>query len=226
MGKHLQRAIQNLMGRLIALSARVEENVRLAVESVKNRDEKLARQAIDMDEEIDQTEIDIEEECLKILALHQPVAIDLRYIIAALKINNDLERIGDLAMDIAEHALKLIAGSRPIKKFDFDPLFANVQDMLQKSLDSLVHLDADKAFEVLRADDEVDEMNREMCQAVLAEITSDPENAEFLIQNMHVSKRLERVADHATNIAEDLIYLTRGEIVRHGRSLEIDEDNG
>lgn len=223
MGKHLQRAIQNLMGRLIALSARVEENVRLAVESVKSRDEKIARQAIDMDEEIDRTEIDIEEECLKILALHQPVAVDLRYIIAALKINNDLERIGDLALDIAKHALQLIADSKPVKRFDFDPLFAKVQKMLQQSLDSLVHLDAGKAFEVLKADDEVDDMNRQMCQTVLEEMKSDPENAETLIQNMHVSKRLERIADLATNIAEDLIYLTRGEIVRHGRSLEIED---
>lgn len=223
MGRHLQRAIQNLMGRLIALSARVEENVRLAVESVKSRDEKIARQAIDMDEEIDRTEIDIEEECLKILALHQPVAVDLRYIIAALKINNDLERIGDLALDIAEHALRLISDSKPVKRFDFDPLFAGVQKMLQQSLDSLVHLDADKAFEVLKADDEVDDMNHQLCQTVLEEIKRDPENAETLIQNMHVSKRLERIADLATNIAEDLIYLTRGEIVRHGRSLEIED---
>ena len=216
MGRHLRRAIENLMNRLIALSARVEENVRLAVRAVGERDEDLAQKALAMDAEIDQTEIDIEEECLQILALHQPVAIDLRYIVAALKINNDLERIGDLALDIAKHASRLIPAPLTVKKFDFCDLYNAVQGMLRDSLDSLVNLDPEKAFAVMRADDLVDELNHHMCADVLQEIKNDPENAEILIQNMHISRRLERIADLATNIAEDLIYLTRGEIVRHG----------
>jgi phosphate transport system protein len=220
MGKHLQREIQNLMRRLIILSSRVEESIEMAVKSLEKRDEQMAKTVIKMDEEIDQTEIDIEEECLKILALYQPVAIDLRYIIAALKINNDLERIGDLAVDIAEYALILIENPRPIKYFNFDFMFENVQNMLQKSLDSLVHLDSDKALEVLKADDKVDKIDKQICKAVLLEIKRDHENAEFLIQNIHISRRLERVADLATNIAEDLIYLTKGEIIRHGRSID------
>lgn len=220
MGKHLQREIQNLMRRLIILSSRVEKSIEMAVKSLEKRDEEMAKTVIKMDEETDQTEIDIEEECLKILALYQPVAIDLRYIIAALKINNDLERIGDLAVDIAEYALILIENPRPIKYFNFDFMFENVQNMLQKSLDSLVHLDSDKALEVLKADDKVDEIDKQICKAVLLEIKKDNENAEFLIQNIHISRRLERVADLATNIAEDLIYLTKGEIVRHGRSTD------
>lgn len=220
MGKHLQREIQNLMRRLIILSSRVEESIEMAVKSLEKRDEQMAKTVIKMDEEIDQTEIDIEEECLKILALYQPVAIDLRYIIAALKINNDLERIGDLAVDIAEYALILIENPRPIKYFNFDFMFENVQNMLQNSLDSLVHLDSDKALEVLKADDKVDKIDKQICKAVLLEIKRDHENAEFLIQNIHISRRLERVADLATNIAEDLIYLTKGEIVRHGRSID------
>ncbi len=220
MGKHLQREIQNLMRRLIILSSRVEESIEMAVKSLEKRDEEMAKTVIEMDEEIDQTEIDIEEECLKILALHQPVAIDLRYIIAALKINNDLERIGDLAVDIAEYALILIDNPRPIKYFNFNFMFENVQNMLQNSLDSLVHLDSDKALEVLKADDKVDKIDKQICKAVLLEIKRDHENAEFLIQNIHISRRLERVADLATNIAEDLIYLTKGEIVRHGKSTD------
>jgi phosphate transport system protein len=220
MGKHLQREIQNLMRRLLILSSRVEESIEMAVKSLEKRDEQMAKTVIKMDEEIDQTEIDIEEECLKILALYQPVAIDLRYIIAALKINNDLERIGDLAVDIAEYALILIENPRPIKYFNFDFMFENVQNMLQKSLDSLVHLDSDKALEVLKADDKVDKIDKQICKAVLLEIKRDHENAEFLIQNIHISRRLERVADLATNIAEDLIYLTKGEIIRHGRSID------
>lgn len=216
MGRHLRRAIENLMNRLIALSARVEENVRLAVRAVEERNEELAQEALAMDAEIDQTEIDIEEECLQILALHQPVAIDLRYIVAALKINNDLERIGDLALDIAKHANRLIPAPLTVKKFNFCDLYNAVQGMLRDSLDSLVNLDPEKAFAVMRADDLVDELNHHMCSDVLQEIKNDPENAEILIQNMHISRRLERIADLATNIAEDLIYLTRGEIVRHG----------
>jgi phosphate transport system protein len=106
--KHLQKAIENLIMRLVSLSAKVEENVLLSLKALDQRDEKTARKIIDIDKEIDRSEIDIEEECLKILALHQPVAIDLRYIIAALKINNDLERIGDLAVDIAEHVIKIL----------------------------------------------------------------------------------------------------------------------
>ena len=223
MGKHLRRAIENLMNRLIALSARVEENVRLAVRAVEERDEELAQEALDMDAEIDQTEIDIEEECLQILALHQPVAIDLRYIVASLKINNDLERIGDLALDIAKHATRLIPAPLTVKTFNFCDLYKAVQGMLRDSLDSLVNLDPEKAFAVMRADDLVDEMNHDMCDAVLREIKKDPENAEILIQNMHISRRLERIADLATNIAEDLIYLTRGEIVRHGNINEKDK---
>ncbi len=223
MGRHLQRAIQNLMRQLIALSSRVEESIEMAVKSLEKRDEEMAKNVIETDEEIDQKEIDIEEECLKILALHQPVAIDLRYIIAALKINNDLERIGDLAMDIAEHAIILITNPRPIKYFDFNFMFENVKNMLRKSLDSLVHLDSSKAFEVLEEDDRVDEIDKQICKEVLKEIKKDHENAEFLIQNIHISRHLERVADLATNIAEDLIYLTKGEIVRHGRSTDQNE---
>ncbi len=223
MGRHLQRAIQNLMRQLIALSSRVEESIEMAVKSLEKRDEEMAKNVIETDEEIDQKEIDIEEECLKILALHQPVAIDLRYIIAALKINNDLERIGDLAMDIAEHAIILITNPRPVKYFDFNFMFENVKNMLRKSLDSLVHLDSSKAFEVLEEDDRVDEIDKQICKEVLKEIKKDHEKAEFLIQNIHISRHLERVADLATNIAEDLIYLTKGEIVRHGRSTDQNE---
>ncbi len=223
MGKHLRRAIHTMMNRLIAMSARVEENVRLAVRAVEERDEGLAQKALAMDAEIDQMEIDIEEECLQILALHQPVAIDLRYIVASLKINNDLERIGDLALDIAKHASILIPAPVTVKKFKFCDLYEAVQGMLRDSLDSVVNLDPEKAFAVMRADDLVDEMNRGMCSAVLLEIKDDPENAEILIQNMHISRRLERIADLATNIAEDLIYLTRGEIVRHGNVNEKDK---
>lgn len=217
MPKHLQKEIENLIKRLVSLSARVEENVLLSLKVLENRDGKLARKVIKIDGEIDRDEIDIEEECLKILALHQPVAIDLRYIIAALKINNDLERIGDLAVDIAEHVLMILDEPQVPQRFNLNPIFQKVASMLEKSLDSIVNLNADLAVEVLKADDEVDLMNKQFEKAVLQVIKKYPEQIQVLLQYVYISRRLERIADHATNIAEDVIYLVKGEIVRHGR---------
>ncbi len=220
MSKHLWRAIDNLMPRLIALSARVEESLRLAIEAVKQNDIVLAVQVVEMDHVIDREEIDIEEECLKILALHQPVAGDLRTIVAVLKINNDLERIGDLSVDIAKHAIKIAQAGNGSFAFDFSELFTRVRGMLKNSLDALVRMDAAVADEVLTEDDRVDELNREFCDQVLDAIQKEPDKAYTLIQFMNVSKRLERIGDHATNMAEDVIYLVTGEIVRHGTGLE------
>ncbi len=219
MPKHLQKAIENLIMRLVSLSAKVEENVLLSLKALDQRDEKTARKIIDIDKEIDRSEIDIEEECLKILALHQPVAIDLRYIIAALKINNDLERIGDLAVDIAEHVIKILDKPQTFHRFDLDSIFQKVTRMLEKSLNSIVNLNADLATDVLKADDEVDLMNKQFEETVLRVIKKYPEQIQVLLQYVYISRRLERIADHATNIAEDVIYLVRGEIVRHGKEL-------
>lgn len=219
MSKHLQKAIEKLIKRLVAMSARVEENVGMALKALENRNEELARKVIEVDEEIDTEEIEIEEESLKILALYQPVAIDLRYIVAALKINNDLERIGDLAMAIAKHVLRILSQPQSSHRFDLETLFKRVSNMLKKSLDSIVNLNSDLAVEVLKADDEVDKLNKEFEQIVLDRVKEDPGNIYGLLQYIYISRRLERIADHATNIAEDVIYLVRGEIVRHGEEV-------
>jgi len=223
MSKHLRRAIQVLMRRLITMSARVEKSVRIAMDAVEKMDPALARTVIGMDEAIDQEEMDIEEECLKVLALHQPVATDLRTIVAVLKINNDLERIGDLSVDIAGHALKIINGTSPGVEFDFTEIFSRVGGMLKDSLDSLIHMNVETARRVMEMDDQVDEMNRMICARVLEAMKNNPDQAEPIVQFMHVSKRLERIGDMATNIAEDLIYLVSGEIVRHGAGLETEK---
>jgi len=220
MSRHLRRAIEALMQRLITMSARVEESVRIAMDAVERMDPNLARTVIGMDEAIDREEMDIEEECLKVLALHQPVATDLRAIVAVLKINNDLERIGDLSVDIAGHGLKIINGNATGVEFDFSEIFSCVREMLKNSLDSLIHQDVETARRVMEADDKVDEMNRKICGRVLSAMKAEPDQAETLVQFMHVSKRLERIGDMATNIAEDLIYMVSGEIVRHGAGLE------
>jgi len=216
MSMHLMREIDKLKRQVLSLSAVVEENVRRAVASLQQGDEALARQAIGIDLEIDQTEIDVEEECLKILALHQPVAIDLRLIIACLKINNDLERIGDLAVRIAKRVIDLLQGRRPQIPPELPLMADKAQAMLAKSLDALVGLDADLAREVLPADDEVDDMHRAVGARVEAQILDSPESLHGLLHIFTISRCLERIADHATNIAEDVVYMLEGEIVRHG----------
>lgn len=215
MSKHLQTEIEKLKKQILGLSALVEEQVERAVSSVRTRDEDVARRVIEQDIEIDQQEVDVEEECLKILALHQPVAIDLRFIIAVLKLNNDLERIGDLAVNIAERALYLSRVAVPDIPFDFKGMAAQTRSMLKKALDALVNLDVTLAGEVCAEDDQVDAINREMYSQVKKAILDHPHHLEALIHLLSVSRHLERIADHATNIAEDVIYMIEGKIVRH-----------
>lgn len=211
----LEREIGKLKKGILGLSAAVENAVHLSVKSVSERNPEMARAVIDGDEEIDQMEVDLEEDCLKLLALYQPVAIDLRYIVAVLKINNDLERIGDLAVNLAERAV-LLAGLPAVKMpFDFAGMAENVKSMLRNSLDALVGLDPNLATEVCLADDEVDEVNREMYLLVERAMRENPEQIERLMLVLGISRLLERMADHTTNIAEDVIYMTTGQIVRH-----------
>jgi phosphate transport system protein len=216
---HLQREIERLKKLILSLSATVEKSLRQAVKSIADRDTGLAKQVIENDIEVDQTEIDVEEECLKILALHQPVAIDLRFIVAVLKMNNDLERIGDLAVNIAERALLLNAQVKIDFPFDFSGIAEKTQTMLRSSLDAMVNLNPPLAREVCALDDEVDAINRKMYDQVKAAIQERPENVDSLIALLSVSRYLERIADHATNIAEDVLYMIEGRIARHGREL-------
>lgn len=215
MTRHFEKEIEKLKKRVLTLSAAVEENVRRAVRALGERDIALAEQVINSDTRIDQMEVDVEEECLKVLALYQPVAIDLRLIIAILKINNDLERVGDLAVNVAERAMFLATRERPDIPLDFPLMVEKAQAMLKRSLDALVNKDAKLAHEVLAADDEVDSINREMYVRVQEGICQKPEQLGSLIHLLSCSRHLERIADLATNIAEDVIYMIEGEIVRH-----------
>ncbi len=215
MPKHLQHALDKLKRSIFSLSGMVEESVRDAVRALDTRDSRLAQKVIDADLEIDHAEVDVEEEGLKILALHQPVAIDLRFIVAVLKINNDLERIGDLAVNIAERAQFLATHEKVDIPFDFAGMAEKAQAMVKQSLDALVNLDAGAALAVCAADDAVDAMNRQMYLQVGEGIREHPDQVESLTHLLSVSRHLERIADHATNIAEDVIYMVRGEIVRH-----------
>jgi len=215
MAKHLQREIENLKKKLLALGANVETSVREATLSIEKLDADLAQKIIDNDINIDNTEVEIEEDCLKILALHQPVAVDLRFIVAVLKINNDLERIGDLAVNIAERAVFLAGQSKVNISIDLVDMAHNAQSMLKKSIDALINHDAQLAHKVCVSDDIVDQMNRQMYLKVQEAILKNPEQITPLIHLLSASRHLERIADHTTNIAEDVIYMIEGQIVRH-----------
>ena len=221
MSRHLIREVDNLKSEIVGLATRVEEALRGAVKSLIARDSRMALEVIRDDNLIDAIEVDIEEECLKIMALHQPVAIDLRVVVAILKINNDLERIGDLAVNIAERAVDLSKGEPVPTQIDFKKMGEKVQAMLRKSLDALVAMEPELAIEVLRSDDEIDAIHRQMYQQIKAEIALRPEKVDYYIQLLAVSRNLERVADHATNISEDVIYLAEGHIIRHSNGKEI-----
>lgn len=212
---HLQREIENLKKKILSLGAKVEAAVREATLSIETREADLAQKIIEEDIEIDNAEVEVEEDCLKILALHQPVAIDLRFIVAVLKINNDLERIGDLAVNIAERAVFLETQPKVSVSLDLAGMARKTQLMLKKSLDALVNLSVDLANEVCACDDEIDTMNRRMYIEVQNAIRVYPEQVESLIHLLSASRHLERIADHATNIAEDVIYMIEGRIVRH-----------
>jgi phosphate transport system protein len=209
--------IDRLKKNILSLSAVVEEAVKKAVVAAERRDAILAQSVIQGDHQIDVLEVELEEECLKILALHQPVAVDLRFIIAVLKINNDLERIGDLAVNIAERAVFLADQQDVTPPPTLAGLTTKVETMLHLSLDALVSMDASLALQVLKTDDEVDELHRGMYRRVQELATDNPERMAGLFQWLSVSRYLERIADQATNIAEDVIYMIDGEIVRHHR---------
>jgi len=216
MAVHLQKELDKIKKRILALGALVEERVHLAAKAIESKDSELCERIIRQDHDVDEMEVEIEEECLKILALHQPVAIDLRFIIAVIKINNDLERIGDQAVNIAQR-VAFMATRRPYEfAFDYSTMAEKSQDMLRKSLDALVNFDLDLAFKVMTLDDEVDRLKDDAYDRIKAEIQKHPDRVGYLINMLLVSRHLERLADHATNIAEEVVYLVEGEIVRHG----------
>lgn len=220
---HLQREIENLRKKILRLGALAETAVYESTLSIEERDAEAAQKIIEKDLQIDHAEVEVEEDCLKILALHQPVAIDLRFIIAVMKINNDLERVGDLAVNIAERACFLAAQPRVSVSLDFAGMANKTRLMLKKSLDALVNMSADRARNVCASDDEIDAMNRQMYLAVQDGIRQHPDQLESLIHLLSASRHLERIADHATNIAEDVLYMIEGEIVRH-RAEEYDSE--
>ena len=215
MAKRFIKELNQVKKRILSLGSLVEERVRMAVTAVENKDAQGAEEIIQNDYEIDEMEVEIEEECLKVLALHQPVAVDLRFLVTVIKINGELERIGDQAVNIAQRVGVLAKQSAPTFEFDYSPMAEKAESMLRMSLDSLVNLDNDLAFKVLMLDDEVDKIQQDAYDQIKTAMKNDPDQMGYLINLLLISRHLERLADHATNIAESVIYLIEGEIVRH-----------
>jgi phosphate transport system protein len=215
MSKHLERDLDSLQRDILTQAASVEEAIHRAIRSLQERDAGLAQEVIDGDSEIDEEENHVEEECLKILALHQPVAVDLRRIAAALLINVDLERMADLAEDIAERALTLARSPQFPVPGKLQLMTDLTTSMVRQSLDSFVNLDVRLARLVYRLDDEVDRYNDAIIDEIVEVMQGSPDMVEPGLSMFSAIRHLERIADHATNIAENVIYLVEGEIVRH-----------
>ncbi|MDR0781408.1 MAG: phosphate signaling complex protein PhoU [Pseudomonadales bacterium] len=216
MSLHLQRDLESLKKEILQLGNLVETAINTAILALNNREVTLADRVMELEEEINDKEVHIEEECLKILALHQPVAVDLRFIVVVLKVNNDLERMGDFAKNIAKRAIHL-SGLNPIPMFQgfTNELPVLVRSMVRKSLDALVSLDVELARNVINMDDKVDEINRRMYEEVQATIHKDVQNTEVAMNLLSTSRYMERIADLSTNIAEDVVFMVEGKVVRH-----------
>lgn len=216
MPKHFQKELEKLKKRVLSLGAQVEDRVRLAGKAIESREIFDAERIIKSDHLIDEEEVEIEEECLKILALYQPVAVDLRFLVATIKINSDLERIADEATNIAHRMKKILQCQNNSRiRYDYQGQVNQVRTMLNRSLDAMVNLDVDVAFKVLLLDDEVDEIHHQMYRRVKEDMLAEPANVEYLMNSFLISRHLERMGDHVTNIAEEIIYLVEGEIIRH-----------
>lgn len=215
MTKHLLRDLDDLRKKLLLVSGIIESAVERATTAFLERRTDLARQVIDGDRDVDQREVEIEEDCLKALALHQPVAADLRYIVAVLKVNNDLERMGDLAVNIAERALGLAALPAARCPPELTTMVRIVRTMIRDTIEALIRSDVAVARRVQETDDEVDDLHRGMFAHVREIASRDPASIDAGMLFLSASRHLERIADQCTNVAEDVIFMVEGEIVRH-----------
>lgn len=209
------KELTTLNKKLLQLSAMVEERVRKAAQVIESKDQQLIQSIIVSDYEVDDMEVEIEEHCLKILALHQPVATDLRFLVAVIKINNEMERIADIAVSIAMRVENIAKFKHPAAvTYDFSSMIDKVDAMLKKSIDALVNRDAKLAQSIFLDDDAVDECRNRCYEDIKERIKKDPEHPGYHINTYLLARHLERIADRAVNIAEEVIYLVEGTITR------------
>lgn len=219
MSKHLQRDLESLEGRLLAMSSVVEGMIEQACQALVSRDLSAVPGVIESESEIDAQEVAIEEECLKILALHQPVASDLRRVTTLLKINNELERIADLAVNLCDRAESFQRHVELPLPETVPAMSRAAVQMVRQSLDAFVNENISLAAEVITRDQQVDKLHRETIGVLMELMSKRPEIIEPAIDCFSAARHIERIADHATNISEDVIYLVEGEIARHKQEL-------
>ncbi len=215
MNAHLRKDLERLKAQIVREAIAVESNVRKSVKALRELSVKLAEDVVKSDYDIDKTEVDIEEECLKILALHQPVASDLRLVITVLKINNELEHIGDVAVNIAKRIPFMVSEEKSEVPFDFETVTSRAVYMLKCAIDSFLEEDEHLALGVCRDDEIIDNENRKCYGKVREIVDKNPRSAMLQMNYLLISKSLERIGDLCTNIAEDIIYMKRSIIVRH-----------
>lgn len=210
-----EEELKNLKEKILKMGSLVEEAIHKSIRALVERDDELARDVIKNDHLINAFDVEIDEECIRLIALRQPKAGDLRFITTAMKITTDLERIGDLAEDIAERTLELNQ-EPPLKPYIDIPRMAEIaRGMLIDVLDALMRKDATVAYDVIRRDDEVDNLTIQIFNELLFFMIQDPKTVTRAVKITYVSKYLERIADHATNIAEMVIYMVEGKMIRH-----------
>lgn len=216
MTNHFMRDLGELADHMLQVSSLCEDAFRKSIDSILSRDVKSAHEVVEGDRVIDDLEVMLEEEALKILALHAPVAGDLRFIVAAIKINNDLERIADIAANIAKRTIDLERLPPTTPPEHFDEMAQQARTMVRETMQSLIHRDENRARALMALDDKVDDLNREILARIEERMMEEPEAIPALMRWANVVRLVERIADYATNIAEDIIYMEEGEIVRHG----------
>ena len=215
MERHFDEELSHLKQRLLTMADQAQEMIGLAVRSLTERKESLVQEVFKLEQSVNRSEIEIEDLVLKLLALHQPVGVDLRFLTAVLKINNDLERVADQAVNIAEISLRLL--KEPVLKpvIDIPNMAKLVQTMVKESLDALVRHDTALAKKVCENDDEVDRLNERVFKEHLSGMMKDPKGIARAVDFILVSRNLERIADHATNIGEDVIFIEQGKNIKH-----------
>jgi phosphate transport system protein len=220
--RHFAEELEELNQALLEMGGLVESSIHTSVQALVEQDDRMARRVVEDEMLINRMELDIDARVTRLLALNQPVAGDLRLLVMCLKINTDLERMGDLAVNVAERAISLNKLAAPLGPLREMPRMASmVEDMLHRTLDAFVRRDAEQASAVLPADDDVDHIRDGVYSELIATMRREPTLVEPAIHLMFVARSLERIADHATNIAEDVIYLVKGIDVRHHHAEEI-----
>lgn len=216
---HFDQEMKDLQDAILRLGGMVERNIFQAVQALKGRNLQLAEQVIDADLEVDELENQVEEECIRLIALRQPMAKDLRAITTAMKITHELERMGDLAVNIAERTLEL-CGEPPLKPLiDIPRMAEHAQQMLRKSLDAFIREDVQLALEVCDSDDLLDSLNEQIFRELISFMIEDPKTISRATRLVLVSRYLERFGDHATNIGEVVVFMVEGRNIRHARKL-------